>query len=282
MPLRLRRNKEAPGAARTKGGAGGRKAKEAGIAVAIIGAVAVICAAALTSGAYAKICPARVCSDRQDDSTPAGSGRPASPAPSAGAGDDGPTDGAPSASGGLGLGAPDLGSTPRIGPKGASGDSEHRNGGTIGDPRRSPTAATRSTSPAKPIGDFSVSLLEDYGCTLRAGQNGYWDLNIWYTVGWVSVQNHPMPAGHLRVVTDLQRTKDWSLSTVGQPGNYLDTFVDRDDRYLGRFLAVRATVQPDGDVPETSASNNSIDLSVDLRGGLPPSGTNLRVPCGRA
>jgi hypothetical protein len=122
--------------------------------------------------------------------------------------------------------------------------------------------------------------LEDYGCTLRNGQSGQWDLDIWYTVSWVSADNHPMPSGVLHLATDLDRTKDWSLSTLGQPGNYLDTFVDADSRYLGRFLTVRATVQPDTAVPETSTANNSLALTVDLRGGLPPENTNHRVPCG--
>ncbi|MEJ3747623.1 hypothetical protein WEI85_30575 [Actinomycetes bacterium KLBMP 9797] len=271
MPLQRKRGRTAD---RDRGansrGANSRKAKDAGIAVAIIGAIAVICAAGLTSGAYAKVCPAILCGDGDARRGGEKAALPATPTPSS------PTPG-------HAAGAPAAGQ---------NGAPPHYQGSGVSTPGGSSTGAPAQAagtsptparpSPAKPIGDFSVALLEDYGCTLRTGQDGNWDINIWYTVNWVSASNHPMPSGRLRVVSDLDRTKDWSFSLIGQPGNYLDTFVESDNRYLGRFVTVTAKVHTDSRVPETSTANNTLALRVDLRGGLPPAGTNQKVPCTKA
>lgn len=255
--------------------AGKTKAKEAGIAVAIVGAVAAVCVAGLNSGAYTKVWPGFLCGPPSPSTSAAPTVAVSGPQPTgtqsaAGGGSQSEM----LADGGQRGDFPALRPVPTSLPKnGATTPSAEEIQGTA--------AASGSRHDTTPIGDFGVSLLEDYGCLLRSGDAGAWDIDIWYTVNWVSPDNHPMPTGSLRVTTDLARSKDWSLNALGSPGGYLDTFVDRDDRYLGRFVTVKATVRPDGEVPESSMENNSLTLSVDLRGGLPPAGTNLRVPCSK-
>lgn len=251
-----------------------KKAKEAGIIVAVIGAMGAVCAAGLNSGAYLKLCPATVCPT--PSSGPSG-------APPSSHGATSPTRPVAEPANQGSLPQPPKYNTGGNGSAGRPGNNTGNSGKGTGKPvPGSATKGSGSGTSTKPIGDFSVSLLEDYGCILRSGEAGYWDLDIWYTINWVSPENHPMPTGNLRLVTDLERSKDWSLNQLGSPGGYLDTYVDADDRLLGRFATVRATIRPDREVPETSTKNNSMALTVDLRGGLPPANTNLRVPCSKA
>jgi hypothetical protein len=130
-----------------------------------------------------------------------------------------------------------------------------------------------------PAGDFTVGPLNGGHCFLRSGGAGTWDVDLWFTIGWTGVNGAPMPANKLRLTTDVGRSRDWGFSTLGQPGNWFDTFIDPDNRYLNRLLRVTVTVDPDNAVAETVENNNRFVLVVDLRTPLPPANTNKQVPC---
>lgn len=244
-----------------------RAAKEAGIAAAVIAGIAGICAAGLTSGAYKEICPSVVCRLAASEARPSATASVEHGPPSA-----------PPATSAAPGGAPTAGPDPLppgvdrpvqgIGP--VRTRPPVRTGGSlvVTDPPRPPEAA----------GDFTVGLSELMGCYLRSGQDGAWDVNVWLTVGWSGTGGRAMPPNGVRLVTDVGRAKDWRFTTLGN-GSTLDTFVDSDDRYLGRELRITATVDPDRAVRETAETNNSATILVDLRGGLPLPNTNRQVAC---
>ncbi|MBP2326692.1 hypothetical protein JOF56_007077 [Kibdelosporangium banguiense] len=130
-----------------------------------------------------------------------------------------------------------------------------------------------------PAGDFTVGPLNGGHCFLRSGSNGTWDVDMWFTIGWTSATGTAMPANKLRLTTDVGRSRDWGFSQLGQPGDWIDTFIDPDNRYLNRVLKVTVAVDPDNAVAETVETNNKFTLVVDLRTPLPPANTNKEVPC---
>lgn len=132
----------------------------------------------------------------------------------------------------------------------------------------------------RPAGDFTVGPLPGNWCFLRGGTNGYWDVDMWFQLGWTSTNGSSAPANKVRVTTDVGAWRDWTFATVRPPPtDYLDTFADQDDRYLNRLLRVRVTIDPDDTVFETVETNNTFVLVVDLRDALPVPGTNEEVHC---
>jgi hypothetical protein len=139
-----------------------------------------------------------------------------------------------------------------------------------------------------PAGDLTVRPLNGGECYLRAGADQYWDIDLWFSIGWTEPAGFPVPANKIRLATDIGRSRDWSFSPVPtppghivlhQPGNWIDTFVDPDERYLKRLLRISVTVDPDNTVTETVEDNNEITLVVDLRVDLPAPNNNKRVHC---
>jgi hypothetical protein len=232
--------------------------QQAGIAVAVITAVGVIVAALLNSGAYADLCPASLCGETGNEALPSAAPSTASSRQASQQSPGHSSGGSWSRPGGSGSG---------------SGSSVKGKGGSVS---QSPKPAV--VDAAEPVGDFDLRLSTDTGCAVRTGPDGYWDVNVWWAVTWSSEQGRAMPGGHLRIKTDTDRSRDWGLAQVGYGGS-LDTFVVGDSGYLGRYLKLTATVQPDHDIEEAGTSNNMVTLRVDLRGGLPPADTTLPVPC---
>jgi hypothetical protein len=147
---------------------------------------------------------------------------------------------------------------------------------------------TTTTEPLPLTDDFAVGLYNGGQCFLRNGENGVWDINLWFTIGWTSTNGTPLPANKVRLTTDVGRAQDTYFSiaptppghtALNQPGNVLDTLVDQDDRYLDRLLRVTVTVDPDNAITETSEPNNTIILVVDLRTSFPPPNTRQAVNC---
>lgn len=135
-----------------------------------------------------------------------------------------------------------------------------------------------------PIGDFTVALYTSWGCRLRGGANGYFDVNLGFTIGWTGVNGTPMPQNKLRLTTQFGRSRDWGWGVPNGPvlnqGNWIDTFVDQDSRYLNTLLRITVKIDPSDAVPETNEGNNTITVYVDLRGKpVPPPNVNVTVPC---
>lgn len=243
--------------------------QQAGIAVAVITTLGVIIAALLNSGAYADLCPASLCKDFANEAlpSPGSSIVPSRQTSQKSSGHSSGSSGSHSG-GSSSTGSSSTGSDSGSGSGSSSGKSK---GGSA-----SPKPAVVKV--VDPVGDFDLHLSTDTGCALRTGQDGYWDVNVWWAVTWSSKQGRSMPSGHLTISSDTGRSRDWSLAQVGYGGS-LDTFVVGDSDYLGRYLRLTAIVQPDAATDETSTSNNTVTLRVDLRGGLPPADTTLVVPC---
>ena len=134
----------------------------------------------------------------------------------------------------------------------------------------------------RPVGDFTVGPLPGNWCYLRSGENGIWDVDMWFQLGWTSTDGSAAPANKVRVTTDVGTWRDWTFNTVLPPPlDYLDTFATQDDRYLNRLLRATVTIDPDDTVAETVETNNTFVLVIDLRTALPPPNTNKEVECHR-
>jgi outer membrane protein assembly factor BamB len=128
-------------------------------------------------------------------------------------------------------------------------------------------------------GDFTVGALNDRTCDVRHGTDGYWDIDLWFLIGWTSTKGIPMPPSMLRVVTDVGISQDWPFSRFSLMLNQINLLVDQDVRNLGRIMRLTVTIDPDNAVVEASEANNTIVLAIDLRAGLPPPGSRQAVEC---
>ena len=149
-----------------------------------------------------------------------------------------------------------------------------------------PTAQEPGHSPVRVAGDLSVRLIDQALCFLRSGNDGRWDVNVMFSVVWTG--DGPVPPSTLQVTTDTGRTRDWHFSpppvpagrvALGQPGSYVDTYVDQDERYLGRSFRLTVTIDPANTLTEPAEGNNTAHVVVHIPEIAPPPDASVTVKC---